>query len=88
MITSPTPKINQVIRFLFYIFIFLSSITGKRQSKYSGHIGKRPITFMMYHDNTGNSHSYNSYNKFDTPIKGNGNIQNGTLLFLEKKPTL
>lgn len=66
------------------ILLLLFAITGKGQSSYFGHLGKYPITLVMYHYIDGTSLAYYVYNNYDTPIIINGNIKEGELNLFEK----
>lgn len=72
------------MRLTTLILFLLISIAGKSQSSYSGHLGKFPITLVMYHYGDGDSRAYYVYNKFDTPITINGTLNNGVLSLFEK----
>ncbi|MGG6232179.1 XAC2610-related protein [Tenacibaculum sp. SDUM215027] len=72
------------MKFPLFILFLLFSITSKGQSSYSGHLGKLPITLVMYHYSDGVSLAYYVYNKYDNPIIINGNLKNEELKLLEK----
>lgn len=72
------------MRLPVFILFLLLSITGKSQSSYSGHLGKFPITLIMYHYSDGVSLAYYVYDKYDNPITINGNLKKGKLKLLEK----
>ena len=69
------------------ILLLLFTITGKSQSCYSGHLGKFPITLVMYHYSDGVSLAYYAYDNYDSPITINGKFQNGELNLFEKDNT-
>ncbi len=72
------------MRLSILIILLLITITGKSQSSYSGYIGEYPITLVMYHYSDGISLAYYAYDKYDSPITINGNLEDGRLELFEK----
>jgi hypothetical protein len=72
------------MRLKLLILLFLVSFTGKSQSSYSGHLGKHPITLVLYNYSDGVSLAYYVYDQYDNPITINGNLENGDLKLVEK----
>ena len=64
----------------------MSSLNGMGQSSYSGFLGKSPITLVTYHYSDGVSRAFYVYDKYDTPIIINGNLNEQELQLFERNP--
>lgn len=69
---------------IFLLLLFITSISVKSQTSFSGLLGKQPITLVMNNYGEGDVQAFYVYNKIDTPITINGNLKNGELTLFEK----
>ncbi|NQY31492.1 MAG: hypothetical protein HRT69_18745 [Flavobacteriaceae bacterium] len=71
---------------ILFLFLVMSSLNGMGQSSYSGFLGKSPITLVTYHYSDGVSRAFYVYDKYDTPIIINGNLNEQELQLFERNP--
>lgn len=70
---------------LFVLLLFVSiSLEVPAQASYSGFIGKYPITLVAYHYSDGLSEAYYVYDKYDGPIRIDGEQTEEGLVLYEK----
>ena len=72
------------MRTITFLLLIIYSINGMAQTSYSGYLGKFPITLITYHYSDGDTRAYYLYDKFDTPIIINGELNNGKLTLFER----